>query len=139
VFGLPSWAGDRQAPHVDVKVLLGEEFRIRVAGNPWLAQHLTTARQHQWHRTGIDVASIDVEFADLQALAPDILLEFWRGFFLGAVGGRDRAREDEPRIKIGSEVPLVTVEALALTFAPVAHLWIFDRNDSFGRDAVANS
>jgi len=94
VFGLPGWACDRQAPHVDVKVLFGEEFRIRVAGDPWFAQDLTTARQHQRHGTGIDVAAIDVEFANLQALAPDVLLEFRRCFFLGAIGGRDSARED---------------------------------------------
>ena len=94
VFGLAGWTCDRQASHVDVKVLLGEELRIRVAGNPWLAQHLTTARQNQRHGTGIDVAAIDVKFDDLQALAPDVLLEFRRCFLLGAIGGRDSARED---------------------------------------------
>src|ERR1700674_1955331 len=62
----------------------------------------------------VDVSPIDQQLVDGDALPLHVDRQGRHGFVLGAIRGRDGARQDQPAIHIRGEMPLEAIEPLAL-------------------------
>ena len=119
------------------KADLGEQ--AAVGGSPRSTDNRAAPAEHVVDEGTVDVAAIDQQVVDGEALPLKVDRQGRRGLRLGAIGGRDGARQDQPAIDIRREMPLEAIEPLALTLAAVAHVRIRDRDAAIFGDALANA
>jgi hypothetical protein len=66
-------------------------------------------------------------------------LQNGRSLFLGPVGRRHGASQDQIGIEIGGDVAFVAVETLTLALSAMAHIRILDGNAPVGSHTFANA
>lgn len=118
VLSMAAGACDGQLAHVEAEVRLGECTAMDVARHPRLRQHLTFLPQQLVDHGTVDVAAIDMELRDAQALVLDVRLEVLCSLLFREIGRRYGARQDESGIQVGCDVPLVAIERLDLLLRP---------------------
>jgi hypothetical protein len=130
VLRLARRAGDRAIAHVYFECRLAEE--LLVGRPPGLADDFTAIGEDLIDDSAVHVSAIDVQHRDLEPLPFNVGIQRWGCLFLGPIGRRQGAGEDEIAVEIGGDVPLVSVETAALAFAPVTHLCVLDRDAAIG-------
>jgi hypothetical protein len=94
---------------------------------------------HRGDDGAVHVGTVDVDFAQREALSFDVLSDGLGPFLFGPVRGRDRAGEDRRHIQIPRDVLLVAIEAFRATLATVAHLRVFDRDPAILGDTLPDA
>jgi hypothetical protein len=136
-FSLAGWAGDGPVAHVDLEIGFGEEFAV--ARDPRLADDVASVGEHVSNDWAGNVAAINVHLGNSSALAFKVGLQNGRSLFLGPVGRRHGASQDQIGIEIGGDVAFVAVETLTLALSAMAHIRILDGNAPVGSHTFANA
>src|ERR1700678_1990110 len=139
VLDLASGTANGLGAHIDLEVGLREE--LSVARHPRLAEHEGAALEHVLNKGAADVAAIDMEFPDVAAvgMAREVVAQDGRRLLLGAIGWRDRARENQIGVEVGGDVALVAFEPLALALATMPHLAVFDGDAPVRSDSLSDA
>src|ERR1700736_634813 len=130
-------AFDRPVAEIQPEGRLGKP--AAVVRLPRLTHNLAAPAEHVVDEPTVDVAPIDQQLVDGDALPLHVDRQGRHGVVLGAIRGGDGARQDEPASDIRGELPLEAIEPLALTLAPMTHGRIRDRDASIFGDAIANA
>src|SRR3984893_12119423 len=130
-------AFDRSVAEVQLEGRLRKQ--VAVVRLPRFTHNLAAPAEHVVDEPTVDVSPIDQQLVDGDALPLHVDRQGWHGFVLGAIRGRDGARQDQPAIDIRGEMPLEAIEPLALALAAMTHVCIRDRDASIFGDAIANA
>jgi hypothetical protein len=139
----------REAVHLSVRALddavadvereggLGKQ--ATVSRRPRFADDRAAPAEHLIDECAVDVPAVDQQVSDVEPLVRHVDRQGWHGFVLGTIRRRDGTGEDQAAIDVRGNVPLESVEPLALALAALTHLRVLDRDTSIRSHALANA
>ncbi len=130
-------AFDRPVAKIELEGRFGEQAAI--VRLPRFAHNVPAPAEHVVHEGAVDIAAIDQQMIDVESLAGHVPRQGGHRLLLGAIRGRDGAREDQPPVDVSGNVTLESIEPLAFALAAVPHLRVLDRDASIFRNAGANA
>src|SRR5260370_35631417 len=101
VLDLSRGTANRLRAHIDLEVGFGEE--LSVARHPRLAEHERAASEDILNEGAADIATIDVQLADVTAVGVtgDVVAQNGRRLLLGAIGGGSPRPPTPDTVRVG--------------------------------------